>query len=195
MTKIENFIKIMLIIIICLAVITLVYINIPNETDDEDIISEDVILTVTFNDQKYEYSLSDLELIEEYTGSGSYIKSKALDEGNIIINGPFNFTGVKFSTLFDLIENLPNTYNITVTAVDNWTNQFTQDHVNGIIDVYNETGNITGNSGATMVLAYKENEEYILDDGPTRVVFLGENVITLSSNWAKMVATIDISET
>ena len=39
---------------------------------------EEIILTVKFGDYTTDYSLNDLESIEDYTGTGRYIKTKLL---------------------------------------------------------------------------------------------------------------------
>jgi len=199
----ETIITIILAIVISLAAITVMYVSLPNSSDTHkenntngELPAEETILTLIHDDQTLNYTLSDLEGMEAYSGSGSYIKSKLLKQGTVLIQGSFNFTGIKVSTLLNGINDLPSDYNITVTSSDGWTNEFTKDQVNGIVNVYNETGNVTGTSGATMILAYKEDGEYITDEeiGPLRIAFVGEGVVTLSSDWAKMVVSIEVIE-
>jgi hypothetical protein len=65
----------------------------------------------------------------------------------------------------------------------------------GSVEIYNETGNITANSGAIMILAYMQNGEYISEqDGPLRIVFVNSNAITNSRLWAKLVVSIEIMD-
>jgi len=203
----NKIITIALAIIITFAAIAIIYVNLPegtkttddtddetqDETEDEEE-PEDVILTITYESEIYEYSLSDLEDMESYIGSGSYIKTKALPE--VIINGPYTFTGIKFTTLMDQIDDIPKNYNITVTATDGWNSEYTMSQINGNVDTYNETGNITEGDTVIMILAYKEDGEYITDEeiGPLRIAFLGEDVITASNLWSKMVESIEIVE-
>jgi len=203
----NKIITIVLAIIITFAAIAIIYVNLPegtkttddtddetqDETEDEEE-PEDVILTITYESEIYEYSLSDLEDMESYIGSGSYIKTKALPE--VIINGPYTFTGIKFTTLMDQIDDIPKNYNITVTATDGWNSEYTMSQINGNVDTYNETGNITEGDTVIMILAYKEDGEYITDEeiGPLRIAFLGEDVITASNLWSKMVESIEIVE-
>ena len=203
----NKIITIVLAIIITFAALTVLYINLPEEnkktsddsdgdvqddTDDEDVNEQEVILTITYDSDEKEYTLSELEELESFSGSGSYIKIRALPE--VIINGPFSFTGVKFTTLMGQFENLPENYNITVIATDGWTSEYTMSQIEGNVDVYNETGNITENEEVAMILAYKEDGEYITDEevGPLRIAFLGDNLITGSNLWSKMVETIEI---
>lgn len=198
----QKIITILLAVVILAAVVTLVYINLPSKSSSNQIntsetlgSNETVLLTVFFGDEQKNYTLSDLEKIEEYEGTGSYIKTKLLPD-TVVIEGPYNFTGVKMSTLLDDFNDLPENYNITVTASDGWSKKFTKDNVTGVIDVYNDSGVVVGNSGATMVLAYKENGEYLTNDtgGPLRIVFVGDNVVTASNLWVKMVTSIEIVE-
>ncbi|RLF36428.1 MAG: hypothetical protein DRM99_02755 [Thermoplasmata archaeon] len=203
--KNEKIITIALAIVISLAAVTIIYVNLPQKdnlsgqnniaTETPSNNEETTLLIVSFEGEQKNYTLSDLEQLEEYSGNGSYIKTKLLPD-TVIIKGPYNFTGVKVSTLLDDFDNLPENYNITVTASDGWSKEFTKDNVNGVIDVYNETGEIIGDSSATMVLAYKENGEYLTNDtgGPLRIVFVGDNVITASNLWVKMVVSIEITE-
>jgi len=154
---------------------------------------EENILSIIYESQEINYTLSELEELEAYPGNGSLIKTKVLPD--VIIDGPYNFTGVKFTTIISQMDNLPNNYNITVTASDGWTTVFTKDQINGEIEVYNETGDIIEGGNVSMILAYKEDNEYINEeDGPLRIAFIGENAITASNLWSKMVETIEIIE-
>lgn len=201
----SKLITIILSFIILVAIIALVYVNLPEDKIKEEDLSQDdnnddikpggeKILSIIYEFQEINLTLTDLEDLEAYSGSGNYIKTKALPD--VIINGPYNFTGVKFSTLISQIDNLPENYNITVTASDGWTSEFTKDQINGDIDLYNETGEIIKKGNVTMILAYKEDNEYITDEevGPLRIAFVGEDLITASNLWSKMVELIKIIE-
>lgn len=71
--------------------------------------------------------------------------------------------------------------------------RLTSDVIQGNINVYNESGNVT-NGTATLLLAYKENGVYIgKEEGSLRIAYVGEGpVITTSSFWIKQVTTIEI---
>ena len=195
----RKIITILLAIVILIAILALVYVNLPEETKEDDN-NDDIIpvgeevLSIIYESQETNFTLSDLEELEGYSGSGSYIKTKVLPD--VLIDGPYNFTGVKFSTLISQMERLPENYNITVIASDGWTSEFTKDQINGEIEVYNETGDIILEGNVTMILAYKEDNEYIDDEevGPLRIAFVGEDAITASNLWSKMVVTIEIIE-
>jgi hypothetical protein len=211
----NKIITISLAIVICIAAIVLLYVNLPQEnTDTTDDITDNtpdetkdnnqieepvVLLTIIYNNTKNEYTLKELEDFTSLTGTGRYVKSKALPDTVIITpdlnESAWEFTGVSLSTLLEKFEILTENYNITVTSNDNWTSEYTKDQVNGIIDIYNESGNITSTSGATMILAYKQDSEYIGGDyGPLRIAFVGSDVITGSNLWAKFVVSIEIVE-
>lgn len=212
--KSNKIITILLAVVITIAAIAIIYVNLPQEKNDENITNDDVtddntddgtdennnppatiIFTVTYNDEILSYTLEELENLEAYTGSGSYVKTKLLPE-TVLINGPYSFTGIKFTTILDEFNSLPEDYNITVTASDGYPSSFTKDQAYGVVDIYTETGDVTGTSGATMILAYKEDGEYITDEeiGPLRVAFVGDDIVTASNIWSKMVVSIEITE-
>lgn len=200
----NRMITVALIVVILIAAVTLLYINLPEENSNSEDqtsnnIPEDttVIFSLIYEDTTLEYTLSELEDLEEYTGSGSYIKTKLLPD-TVLINGPWDFVGVRISKLLDQISSIPENYNITFTASDGWTSEYTKNQVLGEIDLYNESGNVTGNEGATMILAYKQDGDYIPEGedeaGPLRVAFIGGDIITGSNLWAKMVISMQIVE-
>ena len=202
----NRLITIVLAFIVIVAIFTYVYVNLPqdnnkvknsenidtNNDNNTNVSDREIILSIIFDSEEKNFTLSELEELEVYSGSGRYIKTKVLPD--VIINGPYNFTGVKFTTLLSQMGDLPEKYNITVTASDGWTSTFTMNQINGEIDVYNETGNIIENGAVTMILAYKEDGEYINDEevGPIQIAFVDDEVITASNLWSKMVESIEI---
>ena len=211
MAEKNTLITIILAIIISAAALTFLYVNLPQEKPrddssdtipnepgeepDEEPEESEIVFSISFEDQKLEYTLEELESFEQYSGSGSYIRTKLLPD-TVEITGPYEFIGVKISTLILKIENLPENYNILVFSSDDWRTEYTKDQVEGLVKVYNESGNETEASEATIILAYKENNEYITDEkiGPLRIAFVGDNPITASDLWAKMVVSIEITE-
>lgn len=200
----NKMITIVLAIVICLAAIVIIFVNLPQDNatiednDDNDTTEEPVeetILTITYGDTINEYNLSKLESYEPISDNGRQIKTKLLPD-EVLIKGPWDYIGIDVSTLLSEIENLPESYNITVIASDEWETTYTKDAVNGIVNIYNETGNITDKGTAKMILAYKEDSEYISEDdgGPLKVVFVGDEIITESNIWTKYVTTIEIVE-
>ena len=158
------------------------------------------ILTIQYLGYNYTYTLSDLEEFEAETGSGRFIKTKLLPD-TIVLGDSYNYTGVSIPTLLEDITVSFNDYLLNVTATDGWKTSYTKNQTYGIVDVYDENGNITYNGSAQMIIAYKEDDGYYRDidpnneNGPIRIAFIGENTPITSSNlWAKMVASIEIIE-
>jgi hypothetical protein len=179
------------------ALIVIIFIVIATLGCVENNEKKDTILTVTFDDYTDEYSLSNLESIESYSGTGRYIKTKLLPD-SIVISDSVNYTGVRMYRILNNIPNLPEDYNISVISSDDWTVTYTKDDINGNVDVYDEEGNILSNETAVMIIVYKEEGEYYseidLDDetGPLRIAFVKGDVITSSNLWSKMVVSIEI---
>jgi hypothetical protein len=199
MTKKTNSILAAVIVIaLVLSVIVLVYVNLPKhkETNENELPPEieTPLLIITFNGSETNYTLKDLETFDSYTGSGSYYKVGRLPE--IIIEGPYEYTGVNLTLLLEDLPNLPENYSITVTSSDNYTTEYNFSEIHGTLTKYNESDNITSTSGVTLLLAYKEAGEYISDPevGPLRIAYIDDGSITPSNLWAKMVVLIEIVE-
>ena len=153
---------------------------------------------VLFDDNSTEsdldFTLSELSDIEIIQGSGSFVKVGLLPD-QVIIDGPDNFTGISILTLLENIDDVPTNYSITFNATDGYLSTFTKDEVNGLVDIYNEEGNITGKGNVTMVLAYTQNDEYLEDlYRPFRIVFISDDLITGSNLWARMITSMQINE-
>ena len=192
----NKLITIVLAVVIVIALIVVVYVNLPrNETtddnddatDDGDTTEEPVLLTLIYDDQEKTYTLEQLESLDVYTGLGGYINQKNTTMG------PYNYTGVTISTLLNELNDLPENYTIKITASDTWETDYTKNETLGNVEIKNETAIITGTGGATMIVAYKEEGEYITDTtiGPLRVAYVDE-YYTPSSLWTKMVVTIEV---
>lgn len=193
----NKIITIALTIVILIAVITIIYVNLPkdDETNDKTTNGEvNTVLTLTFGNEIKNYTLQDLEIFETFTGKGTYIRVGWLPE--VKLEGPFNFTGIKFSTILEEIDNLPNNYSISVYSSDNKTTEYNQSTINGQVSIYNESGDISEYGGVTMILAYKKDGEYLTDpeEGPFRIAFINDGKITASNLWARMVYSIEIIE-
>ena len=193
----NKIITIMLAIIILAAIFTIIYVNLPQEeeTNDKKTNGEKQnIFTITYRDEVINYTIEDLEKLEEIIGTGTYIKTGWLPD--VALEGPFNFTGIKVNTILNQIVNLPNNYTVNITSSDGWTTNFNQSTIDGQVSIYNESGNITQTGGVTMILAYKQEGEYLSesDDGPLRIAFINSDKITSSKLWAKWVVSFEIIE-
>ena len=193
-----------LVIIILIAAFTYLFINLPDDNSKNENTSDQTggeepteeigpILTVTFKGVQTNYTLEELESLESFTAKATMIKTGWLPTINF--EGPNLYTGVKFSTLLNQIEDLPENYSINVISNDSKITKYNMSKIQGNIDIYNESGVIINNSGATMILAYKIDGEYFTqeDTRPLRVVFCHNNM-TSSDLWAKMVISIEVIE-
>ncbi len=168
-----------------------------NETPNGQNEEPTVLLTVIFDDYHANYTLDDIEALDSYSGTGGYIKTKLLPD-SVVISDIIEYTGVRITTLLGEISNLPDNYNASIISADGWTATYTMNETLGYVDVYNETGDIISNETVVMILAYKEDDSYYSEIdpdneiGPLRVAFVGDDVITSSSLWSKMVVTIEI---
>ncbi len=168
-----------------------------DDTSDENI-EDEILLTIIDKGVNYTYTLSDLEAMESYSGSGRYIKTKLLPD-TVVLGDKYNYTGVTLSSLFEDVNISDNSYQLNIISSDNWTTTVSMNESLGKVDIYEENGNLTDDGTAVMIVAYKENGEYYSDIdpdneiGPLRIAFVGEDTpITSSSLWAKMITTIDI---
>jgi len=170
-----------LIAAIIIAIGVFAYYNLPEKEN------ESPILTISYGNENYTYTLLQLEKIDAFSGKGGYKTSHGF------IRHPENYTGVKMTELLDEIGTAGN-HGIEVIAKDGYSVNYTYDEINGNVTVYDSSGNETGTGGVTMVLAYSENGNYNFDDGPLRIAYVSEQgAITSSKLWAKWVVEIKVS--
>ncbi len=206
----NKMITIALAVIICIAAIALLYVNLPandtndntdNNTNDGNESEEPpVLLTVTYNDSENEYTLEELESYTSTTGTARKLKaSPFFSSGTIIISPEMNetaeqYTGIKISTILADVTNVPETYNVTISAPDGYSKTLSKSEINGEITTYNETGNET-DLEVSVILAYKENGEYLSEDSPLKIAIIGdEEPISLSNIWVSDVVLLEITE-
>jgi len=191
----KRFIIVNIIILMIFITLTIGCIEDEDKTNGQE--TSSFLLTVKFNDYQVNYTLNDIESLDQYNGTGGYIKTKLLPE-SVEISDIYEFTGVRIKTLLDQIPNIPDKYNLNVVSEDEWTVTYTVKNTIGFVDVYNETGDIVSNKTADMIIAYKEDGEYYSEIdpgneiGPLRIAFVGDDVITSSDLWSKMVVSIEI---
>ena len=162
-----------LVIIIAIAAIVLIYVNLPQQDktnqdtkNNKEKETPNISLNISYEEQKLQYTLEDMEKMENTSGTARYLKaSPFFSSGTIIIIPPTNesanqYTGVKISKIIENIENLPETYNVTVSAPDGYSTTFNYTEINGNMITYNETGNQSFNE-ISVIIAYKKDGEYI----------------------------------
>ncbi len=204
--KTNRMITAVLAVIIIIAAVSILYVTLPQETQTNTQNNQEnggsqtnqsaTTLTIIFGDEQMNYTLEELENLEAYEGSGAYIKTGWLPT-TVKIEGPFNYTGVRITTLLDEIDDLPVNYTITVEASDGVTEDFNMSKIAGNVDIYNESGNVTQIGGVIMLLAYKEGGDYLNESigGPVRVVYVDDGAITASGLWVKNIVSIEIKTT
>jgi len=200
--KTSKLLTIILAIVISIAAIAVLYVNLPENEESNDIGNIDnegpedneteepaALFSITYNNTDYNYTLENLVSIEEYTGNIRYIKLGWLPE--IVITDPINFTGVQWSTLATEIGISSENYSLLIKATDG-SEEYNLSMINGHVDVYNESGNKTGKDNLTFLIAYKEEGEYISEDGPVVTIFVDEGKIISSKLKTKYVESIEV---
>jgi hypothetical protein len=206
--KSNKIITIVLAVIIILAAITVIYISLPQNKENEKAsggnngqqggdnqTEESVILTVIYGDEQTNYTLEELEALDSYTGMGGYRTSFPS------IKGQGNYTGIPVTTLVELIAGDIENYSVVVYSSDGSNKTYTFSMVQGNVDIYNPNNasdaTPIGNGGLTMVLTYKYEGDYLNEskDGKLKITFLDESgSITSSGLWWKYVTYIEIIE-
>ena len=200
-------------VIIIIAAVVILYVNLPEDKNEKQTNDEtgqeeeeeeqeeeepeeeepEYVFNLTFEDNQTNYTLEGLESLESYNCNATMIKVGFLPE--VVIEGPNEFTGIKISTLLNQIEILPENYNISVKTSDGWIIEYNMSEIEGNLDIYNESGVVINNTGATMMLAYKMNGENLLEgEGPLRIIFCHDEFYTPSLYWVKLVTSIEVIE-
>lgn len=205
--KSNKIITIVLAVIITLAAITVIYISLPQNKENEKTSGENngqqngnnpteesVILTVIYGDEQTNYTLEDLEALDSYTGMGGKISSKTPPS----LKEHGTYEGVNVTTLVELIAGDISNYSITVysSIPDNQTYTFST--IQGNIDVYNSTNLSTpmGQGSVTMIISYMKDGDYLNEsqDGKLKIAFVNikEELLTKASLWWSHVVSIEI---
>lgn len=145
----------------------------------------DVVLTVE-GDSTLDFTLSEVRALEAYTASGGFMKSTGT------IEGPFELTGVPLSDLVGMVHS-GDGYGVEVVATDGYTMTYTQSQVeNGTFAHYDAGGNLLGTGDFTMVVAYEQDDEPLVDM-TLRIAIIDESSpITDGHFWAKHVRTVRV---
>ena len=149
----------------------------------------DTILTITYNGIQKTYTLEDLENMVSITGYGGRLNSVGS------IAGPFEYKGVPISALANEFSLIPTSYTLTTTSDDGYTYSYSQDEIQGYVQVYDTEGNKQGIGGVTMILAYEEEGIKDFPGGPLRIAYVDdEEQLTDSFLWSKYVIEIEFFE-
>ena len=177
-------------IIVAVALLAAAIIVIYTSFDSDDTKNNETLLTVFYQENQWNYTMSDLENLDRYTAEGSMIKSSGT------ISGPYEFGGVPITTLLENVNITDFTsFELNVTSADGWFSIFNDNAITGNVSVFDETGNeINWSKSVILLLAYAEDSTEISEEnGPLRIVYVGEgNPITSSEYWVKQVVSIEI---
>jgi PKD repeat protein len=144
------------------------------------------ILTLTYNGDQKTYTLEDVENMVSITGYGGRINKVGS------IEGPFEYKGVPIAVLADEFSLIPTSYTLTTVSTDGYIYNYTEDEIQGNIQVYDTEGNEQGIGGVTMILAYEEDGIQDFPGGPLRIAYVADDEqLTDAFRWSKYVTEID----
>lgn len=149
---------------------------------------DDFALTIAVGGKTVGSTITEILALSSITGEGGY--KNRYD----ILTGPNNYTGVAIYSLLRGVNDLPESYEISVRASDGYVRVINQSVVEGTLVGYNSTtGDSVGQVNCTMILAYDIDGEDLGDDGPLRVAFLNTNeYFTTSTLWIRSVVKITV---
>ena len=198
-TKTNKIISAVVAIAIIISIVVLIYVNLPKQTetteDDNTPAQKEspTVLTLIYNDEQQNFTLSQLERLEPYTAKGGYRSQSGF------IKGLGNYTGVNITTLVNNLQPVPYQYTLQVFSDDGENASYNYSTIIGNVDIYNPDNasdpNPIGKGNMTMVLVYQYEDEWLNEssDGKLKIAFLDENgSITKSSLWWKKVISIRI---
>ncbi len=195
-TKVSNIIfSLVIVISLCVYSSTNIFGNEATIIDNNEIInsiSQEKILTVSYNSTDISYTLD--ELITSF-GSVSGLGAKINQIGKI--SGPSTYTGIPIDLLLRSIDDLPENYYLLARAND-YEYNFSINNVNGKFELYNKDGSLSNVGNMTMILVYKTNDN-LLDKttgGPLRIGLIDDiGSITHSSMWVSSVNKLILIKT
>jgi|GEM_PF-2266949 len=146
----------------------------------------DAILTIIYNGYQKTYTLEDLENMVYITGYGGRLNSIG------VTAGPFEYKGVQISVLANEFSSIPASYSLTTISNDGYIYNYTQDEIQGNVQVYDKEGNKKEIGGVNMILAYEEEGIKDFPGGPLRIAYVDdEEQLTDSFLWSKSVIEIE----
>ena len=154
---------------------------------------EQVVLTVHGTSSTQNYTMTELKILANLTGTAGYRRST----GTIV--GPDTYKGVLLEDLIAGVGGLPTGTELDIIAGDDYTITFTEEMINGQFPAYdNITGDYLGYRDFRVIVAYEMNGQKISsDDGPLRIACLaeeGEGYLSDSSPWVKNVQNIEVTD-
>lgn len=142
--------------------------------------------TLSFDGTQKDYSLDDLKALPAITGNGGRLKVT----GEVI--GPYEYKGVSITTLANEFSTLPSRFNMVALSDDGYVFKYTFDQIQGKVQIYDQKGNSQGFGDVNMILAYAEDGNPLIYDGPLRIAFVDNyGTVTDAFLWSKFVEEIE----
>jgi hypothetical protein len=194
-TKTNKIIAAVLIVALIVALGVFIFVNLPKEPISPGGSTQPgaTVLTMTYNGVQTNYTMTQLESLESFTGKGGYRTNFPA------IKGQGNYTGVRIQTLIRNLESVPDHYSVIVFSTDGTNRSFNFSTIMGDVPTYDpdnaSDAQPVGYGNLTMALAYKYEGEYLNEskDGKLKIVFLdNQGSITSSGLWWKYVDSIRV---
>lgn len=156
-----------------------------SDSDDGD--GQDPAVTINGDSISVGLSITQLEDMNTFSGSGYFMKST----GTIV--GPLNYTGVLVKDLVDMVYDGDN-YSLTAVARDGYEMTYNSGQVeNGTFPTYDLEGNLLGPEDLTLMLAFLEDGERMpINDLWIVIVDDTDVPITDGHFWTRMVGSINV---
>lgn len=150
-----------------------------------ELVEHEVVLTLE-GTTTVDLTMYELECLDSITLNGSFIKSTGT------VEGPFELTGVPLKDLVDLVYS-GDDYSIEVIATDDYAMTYNYSQVeNGTYEHYDAAGTSLGFDNFTMVVAYAQDGEPLVDMILRIAIIDGSAPITDGHFWAKYVRTVRV---
>jgi len=156
-------------------------------TSEHHDLDSPAFFTLTYQGEQKEYTLSQLETLEDYIGTGGHLKQTGE------ITGPYEYTGVRILTLLNQFPTLSENYRLVTISTDGYLYTFTHSQIQGDVTVYDMNGNVVAREDVKMLLAYKEHGDYDFYGGPLRIAWVNDtDAVTDAPLWPKNITEIEI---
>jgi DMSO/TMAO reductase YedYZ molybdopterin-dependent catalytic subunit len=148
-------------------------------------VPDEVVLTIE-GDTTIDLLMSDVQDLTAMISYGGFKKSTGT------VEGPFEFTGVPLKDLIDMVYS-GDDYSLEVVATDGYTMTYSYSQVeDGTFAYYNLDGDLMGTGDFTMIVAYAQDGEPLVDMDLRIAIVDDSEPITDGHFWAKYVRTVRV---
>ncbi|MFX1334355.1 MAG: hypothetical protein ACFFAM_07920 [Promethearchaeota archaeon] len=151
-------------------------------------------VTIEADMKNYTFSWTQVLNFPSITSAGGFITKTGM------ITGPFDYTGVNLSYVFNTLIDTSFNFSIEIVASDGYRRTFIKEEVFGSVPVYNSAGEFIGHGGRnnlSLILAYKNDSSPLIEgSGPFMIAFVSpDSFLTDSWRWIRDVVFIRITYT